>query len=354
MDAPVDAGHSWGMHDAGSGAGARPDPDATILDSAARHHGVVCRSQLVRAGVPAHAIDYRLQKGRLRRLHRGVYGMGPVPARYEREAAAVFACGDGAVLSHRTAAALWELTPAPARMAPVDVASSRRLRGPRHGVRLHLARGLSPDEIGHHHGLPLTTPARTLLDLAASVARVELERALARGERNRALTHDVIETLLARHPGRPGAPMLRALLRAPGGPALTRSEAESRFLELVRKASVPDPETNGMVEGLEVDFAWRTERLVVEIDGYAHHADRAAFERDRCRDGVLAAAGFRVIRVTWRQLTTEPAMVLVRLAQALTIGRRRGAFDEDGVAREAPSSPADEKVARGGGPRRRK
>lgn len=324
MDALVDARHSWGMHDAGSGAGARLDPDATILEIAARQQGVVSRSQLLRAGVPEHAIDYRMRKGRLRRLHRGVYGMGPVPARYEREAAAVFACGDGAVLSHRTASALWELTPAPPRTALIDVASSRRLRGPRYGVRLHLAGGLSPDEIGHRHGMPLTTPARTLLDLAACGARVEIERALARGERTRALTHDVIETLLARHPGRPGAPMLRALLRAPGGPALTRSEAESRFLELVRKASVPDPEANGMVEGLEVDFAWRKERLVVEIDGYAHHADRAAFERDRRRDGVLAAAGFRVIRVTWRQLTREPARVLAQLAQALTIGRRGG------------------------------
>jgi len=324
MDLPRQDPSFGRMGCAGGAAGRRPDTDDTIFAIAARQHGVVSRPQLLGVGVPAHAIDDRLQKGRLRRLHRGVYGLGPCPARYEREAAAVFACGDGAVLSHRTASALWELTPPPRRRAPVDVATSRRLRGPRCGVRLHLASGLSPDEIGHHHGLPLTTPARTLLDLAACATRGELERALARGERTRALTHDIVETLLARHPGRPGAPMLRALLGAPGGAALTRSEAESRFLELVRRAPVPYPEANAIVEGLEVDFAWRTERLVVEIDGYAHHADRAAFERDRRRDGVLAAAGFRVIRVTWRQLTKEPELVLVRLAQALAIGKGGG------------------------------
>jgi very-short-patch-repair endonuclease len=260
--------------------------------------------------------------GRLRRLHRGVYGTGPVTPRYQREAAALFACGDEAVLSYHTASALWGLTPAPPRNAPVDVTSTRHVRGPRQGVRFHRVCRLDRDEIDHRHGLPVTTPARTLLDIGCCIDSVELERALARAERSRVVMRDDVEAVLARYPRRRGAMALRVVLRAPGGPTLTRSEAEARFLRLIRRGAVASPKGNVMVEGVEVDFAWRTERLVVEIDGYAHHADRAAFERDRRRDGVLTAAGFRVIRFTWRQLDREPEAVLVRLAQALALGRR--------------------------------
>lgn len=322
MDAPVDARHSGEMHDAGGGVGARLDPDATILAIAARHHGVVSRWQLLRAGVPEHAIDYRLKKARLRALHRGVYATGPVAARYQMEAAAVLACGDGAVLSHRTASALWELTPPPRRRAPVDVTGPRSLRGPRCGVLIHGADRIERDEIDRKYGLPITSPARTLLDLASCAGGDELERALARADRRRVVTRNALAAMLARHPGRRGSRTLRALLGEPCAPAMTRSEAEARFLRLVRKGAVPGPHTNVMVEGLEVDFVWQEERLVVEIDGFVFHAGRTAFERDRRRDGVLAAAGFRVIRFTWRQLTDEPEAVLVRLAQALAPGSR--------------------------------
>jgi very-short-patch-repair endonuclease len=144
-----------------------------------------------------------------------------------------------------------------------------------------------------------------------------LEQVLARADRQRLLDREKIETLLARYPRRRGRARLSPLLTNPASPSLTRSEAEDRFLTLVRKAGLRQPETNVLIRDFEVDALWRAERLVVEIDGFAFHSSPEAFERDRQRDGVLAAAGFRVMRTTWRQLTSEPEALLVRLAQAL-------------------------------------
>jgi very-short-patch-repair endonuclease len=178
---------------------------------------------------------------------------------------------------------------------------------------------LGSDEHTHLEGFPLTTPARTIHDLAGTLISRQLEQVLARADRQRLLDREKIGTLLKRYPRRRGRARLRALLATPDGPALTRSEAEDRFLSLVRKAGLRHPETNVMVNGFEVDALWRAERLVVEIDGFAFHSLPGAFERDRQRDGVLAAAGFRVMRVVWRQLTLEPEALLARLVQALAV-----------------------------------
>jgi very-short-patch-repair endonuclease len=178
-------------------------------------------------------------------------------------------------------------------------------------------RVLAADEQTHLDGVPLTTPARTLLDLSTCVGAAELERALARADREGIADQDTVSRLVARYPGRRGTRRLLALLANPGGPALTRSDAEARFLELVRSGRLREPETNIHLRGHEVDFVWRSERLIVEVDGFAFHSSRTAFEADRRRDAALAAAGFRVIRVTWTQITKEPAALLVRVAQAL-------------------------------------
>jgi very-short-patch-repair endonuclease len=172
-------------------------------------------------------------------------------------------------------------------------------------------------EVVCRDGLPITTPERTLLDLAVVIASGHLEQALARGVRERIVTVSRMESVLARHPRRRGTRLLRALLAAAAGPAFTRSEAEARFLELMRQAGIREAETNVVVHGVEVDVFWRLERLVVEIDGYAFHHSRDAFERDRARDAILAAAGIRVLRVTWRQIEREPMAVVARVAQAL-------------------------------------
>jgi very-short-patch-repair endonuclease len=156
-----------------------------------------------------------------------------------------------------------------------------------------------------------------MLDLAAYLPIRELEQAVAKAERTYAGTRRRLAALLARYPGRAGTPKLRELLGDSRRPALARSEAEERFLELVRRAGLPEPESNVPLHGYELDFLWRDERLVVEIDGFAFHTGRAAFEADRRRDADLAARGIHVVRVTWLQVTQEPEATLVRLAQAL-------------------------------------
>jgi very-short-patch-repair endonuclease len=167
-------------------------------------------------------------------------------------------------------------------------------------------------------GIPITTPARTILDLAATASPRELERALADSLSRRLTTRSELEKLLARARGRRGTAALRAWFTGQG-PGLTRSEAEERLLALLRKARLAEPELNVRVNGFEVDFYWRAQRLVAEVDGFAFHADAHAFENDRGRDLVLASVGLRVVRITWKALVKEPEVVLARLAAALAV-----------------------------------
>lgn len=185
------------------------------------------------------------------------------------------------------------------------------------GIRIHRVRHLRNDEIITRDGLPLTTPVRTLLDLAAVSDSRDLERALATALRTGLVDREAITALLDRYPRRAGRGRLRALLTAEGGPAFIRSEAERRLLDLVRKHGLPRPTTNVMVEGYEVDFFWPRERLIVEVDGRTYHEAPHAFERDHDRDGVLMAAGYRTMRVTWRQITEKPRFLIMRVGQAL-------------------------------------
>jgi very-short-patch-repair endonuclease len=128
---------------------------------------------------------------------------------------------------------------------------------------------------------------------------------------------DELSTLISRRPGRPGTPALRALLQYHGSPALTHSEAEERFLALIRKGRLPAPEANVVFGGHELDFLWRSKGVAVEVDGFAFHSSRSQFERDRRRDAQLLVGGIQVIRFTWRQIEAEPYAVLACLAQAL-------------------------------------
>ncbi|MFO8175952.1 MAG: DUF559 domain-containing protein [Longimicrobiales bacterium] len=235
----------------------------------------------------------------------------------EKETAAVLACGEAAVLSHRSAAGLWKMLPLPSDKVPVEVTLFRGCRRPGPSVRIRRFGRLHPDETTHLQGLPVTVPARTLLDLAGSVNDRRVEQALAVALRERLSDRKEIRKLLARHPRRSGTPLLRDLVDRDNEAVFTRSEAEARFLKLVRKARLRIPQVNARVSGYEVDFLWRRQRLIVEIDGFAFHSSSGAFERDRRRDAVLTGAGFRVIRVTWRQVTKEPEALLVSLAQAL-------------------------------------
>jgi very-short-patch-repair endonuclease len=165
--------------------------------------------------------------------------------------------------------------------------------------------------------LPLTGPARTLLDLAAEVSDSELEEAVAAGVMRRLASADEIRAAISRTPGRKGASRLARLLDAGATSGFTRSKAERRMRELLRAAELPQPQANAPLLGYVADFLWAEHKLVVEVDGYRFHSDRAAFERDRRRDQVFAAAGYTVVRVTWAQLSNEPLAVVARIAQSL-------------------------------------
>jgi hypothetical protein len=214
--------------------------------------------------------------------------------------AAVLACGDGAVLSHDSAAAAWDVRPIGAGAIHVTVPGvAGRARRP--GIRLHRSPTLAPDDTTTHRGIPITTPARTLIDLSRTVKGRPLEHALDRAELLRLV--DFADLRSRRIP----ASLQEQLDRV--GTTLTRSELEERFLGLCEDHGLPRPATNCVIEGIEVDFAWRDRWLVVEVDGYAYHRSPSAFERDRERDVVLTLAGWRVLRFTWDQITTRAAWV---------------------------------------------
>ena len=192
--------------------------------------------------------------------------------------------------------------------------------GRKPGIRVHRVRDLDRGDVRKLGGIPVTSAARTILDLAAVVSRRELERAMAEAYARRLARRRELASLLARRSSRPGARALKTLLDDAGAPALTRSEAEDRLLALIRAAEFPAPEVNVRIGRHEVDFLWRDQRLVVEVDGFAFHSSRAAFERDRRRDAELGTLGFRVMRVTWRQIVDEPQALIARLATALAVG----------------------------------
>jgi very-short-patch-repair endonuclease len=290
--------------------------DAVIDELAAAQHGVVARAQLDAAGLTKRAVDRRIASGRLKVLYRGVYRAGPVAGVRVREMAAALACGPEAVVSHATAAAVWQFFTT-SLDSLLNVTVPARVRRRVGGILVHRASDLRADEVARLDGVPLTSPARTVLDLANIVGVGELERAVAQAERCNLITIEGIMTLVNAHPHHRGTRVLRALLEGDATPSLTRSEAESRLLGLIRKARLRAPRTNVRVLTYEVDFLWPTEKLIVEVDGYAFHASASAFARDRRRDAALIASGYRVVRLTWHDIVSEPEVTLTMLAQAL-------------------------------------
>jgi very-short-patch-repair endonuclease len=261
--------------------------DRAIAALAARQCGVVTIAQLADAGITRRGVAHRVQHGRLTRIYRGVYQVGPIAAPHGREMAAVLTTGG--VLSHHTAAAAWGIRPSDEGEIHVTVTGHDQRS--RKGLTVHRSLSL---KAAVHRGLPLTTPARTLRDLAPLLPTSEYERAVEEAQVQRLV------------PLRPG-----------DEPRFTRSEAERRLLALTRAAGLPTPLTNTRVAGWEVDAFWPRHKLIVEVDGFAYHGNRAAFERDRRKDAALTAAGYRVVRITWRQLVREPHAVVALLARLL-------------------------------------
>jgi very-short-patch-repair endonuclease len=280
-------------------------PDASIGALAGRQHGVVARRQLLAMGIGPDSIDRRVTGGRLHRMHRGVYAVGhQVLTREARWMAAVLSAGPRAVLSHRSAAALWGIRPTSRPAIEVTVPTPLR---PRPGLQPHCA-VLREDEVTVKDGIPVTTAARTQLDLASVLRPHELDRALNEAEIRRL---EGPERLLRRHRRARGTKTLRALLV--DARRSTNSPLESEFLPFLDAYGFARPETNTIVEGYECDAVWREARLIVELDGYAVHGTRRSFDEDRRRDRRLLAKGWRPTRFTSRQLD-DPASAAAELA----------------------------------------
>jgi uncharacterized protein DUF559 len=266
-------------------------------------------------------MDHRVVTGRLHRIHAGVYAVGHArltqPGRWM---AAVLACGEGALLSHRSAAALWGIGTYPG--IRIDVTVSDRSGRRRPHIAVHRPRSLLEEDRWEVDGIPVTSAARTILDLAG-VLGPRLERAFHEADRLGLLDPRALAALGARASGRRGAGRLRALLAAHHGPSPeTRSALEHRFLHLCHRAGLPTPAVNVPVCDYEVDAVWPRQRLVVELDGYAFHHARNVFEADRVRDAVLQLAGYRVLRVTHSRLMKEPSSVVEAIRTLLDAGPR--------------------------------
>lgn len=306
--------HGKGRHDRSEGV------DRAIGRLAEAQHGVVSRAQLLELAVGPGAIEHRVNDGRLRPIHRGVYAVlgRRLMTMRSHWMAAVLTYGPGAVVSHRAGAALWGIRGG----SRVEVTVPRG-RKPRQGIHVHWA-ALPPDETTVHHGIPVTTIARTLLDLSAVVQRDELRGAFRQAEQLRLTDPIGIGTLIARYPRKPGVPILKAVFEeAQSGLGVVKSDLEERFQALLLNAAFPMPLTNVLIERYEVDCAWPEQRLIVELDGRRFHATAEAFEQDRARDRRLGAAGWRVVRVTWRQLTERPEELEADLRRLLGLSPRR-------------------------------
>jgi very-short-patch-repair endonuclease len=236
--------------------------------------------------------------------------------------AAVPALGGEAALSHIAGGALHELRPATSR---VDVTVARRARR-RAGIAIHQVGALDPRDRTTIDGIPVTSIPRTLLDLAEVLPHAQLQRACERAERLRVLDVAATRELLSRSNGRRGIGVLRRLLASETAPAAeAASELELRFLDLVRASGLAPSQMNVLVEGYLVDAHWPSARLVVELQGFAYHSDRGAFERDHARVARLKLAGYEVLALSWRQVTEEPAWAIsaVRALLGRRVLRRR-------------------------------
>ena len=288
---------------------------------AAERHNLVTTEDLAACGIRGSAVQRRVRNGRLHRKYKGVFALGS--PRLTQEGvwlAAVLASGPEAVLSHVDAAVLWGIHPRPG--AIIHVTTARRSREGAKGTRLHRVRRLSPDDVTMRHGIPVTTVARTLVDLTDMFARERLTRIIREAEFQGVLDLTMLDQAIARANGRKRLSVLIAAVEAHRPGAIVHSELEHAFLELCRNEDIPQPETNvPMVVGgrsRKLDCLWRAQRVVVELDGRAGHDKPGAFEDDRARDTALNADGYRTLRFTWRRVTRDGARVAAELRATLT------------------------------------
>lgn len=298
-----------------------------IAAFAEAQHGVISAAQLYALGLSKDQVSERARAGWLHRVHRGVYSMGRLRLTLEGHLMAAVLARPGAVVSHWSAAVLWRI------LDPQGRAWGRRrwrpevhvtraglgTRAASDAIVIHRTTTLRDGEVTTEAGIPVTTPLRTLLDLATVLRGRSLERTIDEAERLHGCTEARLRAMLELHRGEPGTGALRRMLRTHTvGSTATRSVLEERFLSLCRAHRLPQPAVNAPLHGLTVDFLWEAARLVVEVDGRDTHHTRRAFEDDRDRDSLLAAHGYLTLRFTWRDVTRRAPVVAQRVRRVLS------------------------------------
>ena len=285
---------------------------------AAERDGVLSLAQLRACGLDADAVARRVAAGRLHRVHRGVYAVGhaglTLRARFR---AAVLACPDGAALSHFAAAVFWRFSTWEERRIEVTTVGSggRRIDG----VRVHRSRTLDERDVLRRDDLRVTSPARTLLDLAAVLPETALRSIVRRAQAQHSVSIRQILELLARSPGHHGVARLRTVIA--DGPTPTRTDLEDLLLDLLDRAQVERPEINAPLrfDGRTIvpDLLWRAQRVAIEADSVTWHEHKLTREHDAYKQAQLEAAGYRVLRITWAQISGSPRQTLERVRAAL-------------------------------------
>jgi very-short-patch-repair endonuclease len=293
-----------------------------ITELAESQHGVIAAAQLYSLGLSETQVRTRARNGLLHRIHHGVYGVGrrSLPPR-GHWMAAVLACRGDALLSHQAAGELWGIRRSTlGRMPrpPIDITVIGRGGRSRPGILVHRCRMLIDAERATWDRIPVTSPDRTILDLACRLPRRQLERAVDEAERLRLCDETDLRLIVEAHKGERGCGALGRLLDEHAvGSTPTRNDFEEAFLALCRRYRLPQPRVNVPLLDYVVDFLWPEARLVVEVDGRATHGTRRAFQVDRDRDGRLAVAGYHVLRFTWWDVTRRPAVVADRVRRML-------------------------------------
>jgi very-short-patch-repair endonuclease len=299
-------------------AAEQPPDDTRLGKLAESQHGVVSRRQLLELGFSSQAIKTLVARKRIVRLHRAVYAVGHKRLTAQgRWMAAVLACGPGAVLSHHQAAAHHHLRQIGGGL--IHVTAPTRHHVP--GIRCHYVRALHPEDAAIIDGIPVTTLARTYLDLAEVLNHRRLLEALEAGERLDKLDLRAIEATISRNPDRRAIKPLRsALTQLDDDPPWLQSPTEQAFRDIVRSHGLPEPQYNVYVEGELVDAVWSAHRLVVEVDGWGYHRSKRSFTNDRRRDRVLVAAGWRVVRFTSDDVADHLGAVAAELSELVRGG----------------------------------
>jgi very-short-patch-repair endonuclease len=290
--------------------------DKAVAKVAGRQKTLVTTAQLAQCGLDKDAVAYRVHSSRFHPVFHGVYsvGCGELPP-LALELAALLACGKKSFISHWSAAFVWGLRTM--RPTPVELSVVGRCCDSRKGIRVHRIQSIDESERQRHDGLWISSPARTVLEVAATASADELADVVNEGHGLRLFARRELEAVLRRNRGRRGAAKLAEVLGDEDAMTITRSRAERAFLKLIRDARLPRPEVNQKLGRYSPDFMWRRERLIVELYSYKYHGGPAGFQNDREKDLVYRDAGFDVLRPTRNHVIHQPARVLVMVVRAL-------------------------------------